>query len=73
MLTWYKKGETKTANTNFNWLYFVFPNSFVFPYFNTSILYSVRLFGISWSFAIDLSNFECFVPNIRLLLKTCTY
>ena len=46
MLTSYKKGETKTANTNFTWLYFVFPNNFVFPYFNSSILYSVHLFGI---------------------------
>ena len=45
MLTWYKKAEAKTANTNFTWLYFVFPNNFVFPYFNSSILYSVHLFG----------------------------
>ena len=46
MLTWYKKAEAKTASTNFTWLYFVFPNSFVFPFFNSNILLSVRFFGI---------------------------
>ena len=70
MLTWYKKA--KTVNANFTLLYLVFPNSFAFPYFNSSILCSVRLFGIWWSFGIDLGIFEFFVPNIRLLLKTCT-
>ena len=54
MLTWFKNAEAKTASTNFIWSYFVFPNSFVFPYFNSNILYSVHLFGIWWSFAIDL-------------------
>ena len=28
----------KTASTNFTWLCFVFPDSFVFPYFNSNIL-----------------------------------
>ena len=28
----------KTASTNFTWLRFVFPDSFVFPYFNLNIL-----------------------------------
>ena len=37
MLYWYKKAETKTASTNFTWLCFVFPNSFVFSYFNSNI------------------------------------
>ena len=51
MLTWYKKVEAKTAkakiaSTNFTLLYFVFPNSFVSPYFNSSILYYVHLFGV---------------------------
>ena len=72
-LVWYKKGETKTANTNFTWSCLVFPNRFVFSYFNSSILYSVHLFSIWWSFAINLIIFECFVPNIRLLLKTCNF
>ena len=31
--------ETKTASTNFTWLGFVFPYSFVFPYFNSNIFY----------------------------------
>ena len=53
MLTWFRKAEAKTASTNFTWSYFVFPNNFVFPYFNSNILYSVHLFGIWWSFAID--------------------
>ena len=53
MLTWYKKSEAKSASANFTWLHFLFPNSFVFPYFNSNILYSVHLLGIRWSFAID--------------------
>ena len=43
MLTWYKKGKAKIGSTNFAWLYFVFPNSFVFPNFNSNILCSVHL------------------------------
>ena len=54
MLTWFKNAEAKTASTDFTWSYFVFPSSFVFPYFNLNILYSVHLFGIRCSFAIDL-------------------
>ena len=46
MLIWNTKTETKTATTYLIWLYFVFPNSFVFSYFDLSILYSVHLFGI---------------------------
>ena len=30
--------QKKTASTNFTWLCVVFPNSFVFPYFNSNIL-----------------------------------
>ena len=30
--------QKKTTSTNFTWLCFVFPNSFVFPYFNSNIL-----------------------------------
>ena len=52
MLTWYKK--QKTASNNFTWLYLVFHNSFVFPYFNSDILYSVYLFSIRLFFAINL-------------------
>ena len=43
MPTRHRKKKTKNANTNFilyaytTWLYFVFPNSFVFPYFNSRI------------------------------------
>ena len=44
--------------------YFVFPNSFVFPYFNSNILYSVYLFGIRWSFAIDLFSNVLFQKSI---------
>ena len=54
MLTWLENAGAKTASTNFTWSYFVFPNSFVFPYFNLNILCSVYLFGIQWSFAVDL-------------------
>ena len=55
MLAWFKNAEAKTANTSkCTWLYFVFPDSFVFSYFNSNILYSVHLFGIRWSFAVDL-------------------
>ena len=45
---------------------------FLFAHFNTCILYSVYLFGTRWFFTIDLFC-ECFIPNIRLLLKTRTY
>ena len=31
------------------------------------------MFGVWWSFAISLSISECFVPNIRLLLKSCWF
>ena len=37
MLYWYKQAETKTASTNFTWLCFVFPNSFVFSCLNSNI------------------------------------
>ena len=70
MLTWYKK--QKTASNNFTWLYLVFHNSFVFPYFNSDILYSVYLFSIRLFFCNQFI-FECFVPNIRLILRICTY
>ena len=70
ILTWYKK--QKTASNNFTWLYLVFHNSFVFPYFNSDILYSVYLFSI-WLFFCNQFIFECFVPNIRLILRICTY
>ena len=50
MLTWNIKTETKTTNAHFILLYFVFPNSFVFSCFNSSILYSVQFFDIWWSF-----------------------
>ena len=39
---------------------FVFPNSFLFPYFNSNILYSVHLFGISWPFTIALFSNDLF-------------
>ena len=38
--------EVQTANTNFTWLYFETIDSFVLPYINSNILYSVHLFGI---------------------------
>ena len=65
MLTWFKNAEAKTASTNFIWSYFVFPNSFVFPYFNSNILYPVLFFGIRWSFAADLFS--------NVLLQTFDY
>ena len=65
MLSWYKKAEAKTASTNFTCLYFVFPNSFIFPYLNSNILYSDHLFGIRWSFAINLFS--------NVLFKTFDY
>ena len=65
MLTWYKKVEAKTAkakiaSTNFTLLYFVFPNSFVSPYFNSSILYYVHLFGVWRAFENIFEFFQCF-------------
>ena len=65
MLTWFKNADAKTASTSFIWSYFVFRNSFVFPYFNSNILYSVHLFDIQWSFAIDLFS--------NVLLQTFDY
>ena len=35
-------------------IFFAFPSSFVFRYFNSNILYSVDLFGIRWFFAVDM-------------------
>ena len=35
MLTWFEKAETKTDNTNFTWIYFVFPKTAL--YFHISI------------------------------------
>ena len=52
MLIWYRKAEVKSESTNFTWLYFEFPNSFV--YFNSNILHSLHLLGMRWYFAIDL-------------------
>ena len=75
MLIWYKKAKVKTANPNFTWLYFVFPNSFVFLQFNSNILHFIYLFGMRWSFAIDLfSNilFQIFenIPT-KFLISLC--
>ena len=69
----------KTGSPNFTWLYFTFPNSSVFPYFNSNILCSVHLFGIRWSFAMDLFSNVLFqtsayfrkrVPT-KLLISLC--
>ena len=60
MLGWLKNAEAKTTSTEFTWLYFVFPNSFLFSYFNSNILYPVHLFGIRWSFTINLFSNDLF-------------
>ena len=70
---------SETGSTNFTWLYFVFCNSLVFPYFKWNILYSVHLFGIWWSFATDLfsnvllQTFGCFWKHVpdKLLISLC--
>ena len=41
MLNWFKNAEAKTASTNFISSYFAFPNSFVFPYFNSNIFFGI--------------------------------
>ena len=67
--------EAKTAGTNFTWLYFEIFDSFVLPYINSNISYSVYLFGIRCSFAIDLfSNvlsrtFVYFLQHIHVPTK----
>ena len=58
MLYWCKWTEAKNARTNFTFLYFVYPNSLVFPFFNSNILYFIHLFDFQWSFAIVF--FFCF-------------
>ena len=63
MLTWYEKTESKIACTNLTWLYFAFPNSFVFPYFKSNI-FSCLFVWYSMVSGIDLfSNilFQTFV------------
>ena len=57
------KAEAKTASTNLTWLYL---------YFHNSIQIQIHLFCTRWFFASEIV-FECFVPNIQLLLKRPTY
>ena len=71
MLRWYKKGETKLGNTNLIWLRLVFPNSFLFSYFNSNILYSVH--DDLMVFCNQLKYCRMFCPKIPLLLKTCNF
>ena len=54
MLNLFKWVEEKTASNNFTLLYFAYRNNFVFPHFNSNVLYSLHLFGIQWSFAVNL-------------------
>ena len=70
--------QKKTASANFTWLCFVFPNSFVFSYFNSNISSSVHLLGIWWFFALDLfsnvlfQTFDSFwYVSIKLSVSLC--
>ena len=76
ILTYYEQMKAKTARANLTLLYFQTFNSFLFPYFNSNILYSVNLFCIRWSFVINLFCLFYFIYsalNIRSLLKPRTY
>ena len=64
MLFHYKQVKAKTTRTDLTWLYFCLLTSI--------ILHSVYLFCTRWSF-FNRFVVECFVRNIRLLLKTRTY
>ena len=69
--TYYKQTDARTARNNLTWLYFQTFDSFLFPCFNSNILYSSYLFCTVWSFVIDL--FSKFCSNIRLPLETHTW
>ena len=72
MLYWYKKAERKTASTNLTWLcYVLYFLKALYFHISTRIFHNMFICFVFDSLCYRFV-FECFVPNIRLLL-TRTY
>ena len=56
-----KPVNSKTANTEFTYIHIYFFDSFVFPFFNSKILFSIHLFCIQSFLFCNRFVFKCFV------------